>query len=489
MALGGRPGPARRTDRLRLTLEVVPTAENFDLVVIGGGPGGYATALYGASAGLRIAMVEKQKVGGTCLHVGCIPAKELLETAAVFRTVSHAAEFGVSASAPTIDLAVTQIRKQRVIDQLYGGLIGLLKGRKVTVVDGIGTLHPDHVVRVTGGASGDVELTGDAIVLATGSLPRSIPGFEVDGRYVVTSDEILSIDHLPATAAVIGGGAIGCEFASMLSDLGTAVTILEALPKILPGCDPDATKSVERAFKKKGIVVRTGVAVHGHTPGESTTTVHYGDGVDLDVELVCVSVGRTPFSDALADGTGVERTERGHFVVDESCRTTAPGVWAVGDCIATPALAHVGFAEAINVVQQYLGESPAPIDYGKVPWAIYCNPEVAFAGYTEEGAREAGYDVVTASHRFMGNGRALIVGETEGLVKVIAEKRPDGTAGRLLGVHMVGPWATEQLGQGYLAVNWEATVDEVAAFIQPHPSLSELFGETVLSLTGRSLHG
>jgi dihydrolipoamide dehydrogenase len=467
---------------------VVPTGQKFDLVVIGGGPAGYATALYGASAGLDIALVEKAKVGGTCLHVGCIPAKELLESAAVFRTVRHAADFGVGAGEPTIDLTVTQARKQKIIDQLFKGLTGLLKQRKVTMFDGIGTLHPDHVVRIAGGESGEVEISGEVIVLATGSVPRTIPGFEVDGRFVVTSDEMLDLATLPGRAAVIGGGAIGCEFASMLADLGTKVTILEALPKILPGCDPDATKTVERAFKKKGIDVVTGVPVQGHTPGDASTTVHYGDGQSLEADLVCVSVGRRPLTDALADGTGVERTERGHFVVDEYCRTTAPGVYAIGDCIATPALAHVGFAEAIFIVQQIVGDAPAPIDYGKVPWAIYCNPEVAFAGHTEASAIAAGLEVVTATHRFAGNGRAMIVGETDGIVKIIAEKRPDGSAGRVLGVHLVGPWVTEQLGQGYLAVNWEATVDEVAAFIQPHPSLSELFGETMLSLTGRSLH-
>jgi dihydrolipoamide dehydrogenase len=473
---------------------VVPTAEKFDLVIVGGGPGGYAAALYGASAGLSIALVEKHKVGGTCLHVGCIPAKELLETAAVFRTVSGAAEFGIHAGAPTVDFSVTQVRKQRVIDQLTSGLVGLLKSRKVTTYDGIGRLTGPNSVAVSGGSSGDVELTGDAVLLATGSVPRSIPGFDVDGDLVVTSDELLSLQQLPASAVVIGGGAIGCEFASMMSDLGTKVTILEALPKILPGCDPDATKVVERSFAKRGIDVKTGVAVTGHSPRQgqdgARTTVHYGEGESLDVDLVVMSVGRRPFTDSLGvEGTMVKISERGFIEVDELCRTAEPGVWAVGDVIATPALAHIGFAEGISVIQQILGEDPLPIDYGKVPWAIYCHPEVAFAGFTEQGAKDAGFDVVTSKHRYAGNGRAMIVGETEGLVKVIAEKRADGTGGRILGVHMVGPWVTEQLGQGYLAVNWEATVDEVAAFIQPHPSLSELFGETVLSLTGRSLHG
>ena len=225
-------------------------AQQFDVVIIGGGPGGYATALYGASAGLNIALIEKGKLGGTCLNVGCIPAKELLETAAIRRAVLGAAAFGVNTEAPTMDFAVTQERKQKVVDQLVGGLATLLKRRKVTIFDGVGTLGPDHVVRVSGGASGDVELRGDAVVIASGSVPRTIPGFDVDGTIVLTSDELLSMQPLPETAAVIGGGAIGCEFASMMTDLGTKVTVLEALPKILPGCDDDITKLVLRQFSK-----------------------------------------------------------------------------------------------------------------------------------------------------------------------------------------------------------------------------------------------
>ncbi len=461
-----------------------------DLIVIGGGPGGYAAALYGASAGLDIGLVERSKVGGTCLHVGCIPAKELLETAATLRHVQHASAFGITAGDPTIDMTVAQARKQGIIDGLHKGLSSLLKGRKVTVYDGVGALHAGHRVTVSGGASGDVELTAAHVVLATGSLPRLLPGFDVDGRIVMTSDEFLSLDRVPGSAVVIGGGAIGCEFASILADLGAQVTILEALPKILPGCDAEATKVVERSFAKRGIAIRTGVMVHGHTPSGDRTTVKFGEGESLDVDLVVLAVGRRPRTDGLGlEGTAVGVTERGFIDVDARCRTAEPGVWAIGDVIATPQLAHVGFAEGMLVVRDALGEDPAPIDYGKVPWCIYCQPEVAFAGHTEESAVQAGFEVVTSTHRFAGNGRAMIVGETEGLVKVIAERRADGTAGTILGVHMVGPWVTEQLGQAYLAVNWEATVDEVAAFIQPHPTMSELFGETVLSLTGRSLHG
>jgi dihydrolipoamide dehydrogenase len=483
------------------TKKVVTTAEHYDVVIIGGGPGGYAAALYGAAAGLNIAMIEKAKVGGTCLHVGCIPAKELLETAAVYRTVLGAAEFGIDAGPPKVDFSVTQVRKQKVIDQLTKGLKGLLKSRKVTVLDGTGTLGParaaesgraQHVVKVSGGSSGEVELTGDAVILAAGSLPRTIPGFEVDGTTVMTSDEVLAITELPESAAVIGGGAIGCEFASMMADMGTKVTVLEALPKILPGCDADITKVVLRSFKARGIDVRTGVAVKGHTPRAdgAGTTVDLGDGGTLDVDVVVVSVGRRPYAESLGlDGTGVEVNERGFVAVDERCRTAEAGVYAVGDLIATPALAHVAFAEAIVVIKDILGEDPLPVDHGRVPWCIYCHPEVAFAGHSEQSAKEAGIDVVVSKHRYIGNGRALIIGDSEGMVKIIAAKGPDGRAGQILGVHMVGPWVTEQLGMGYLAVNWEATADEVAQFIQPHPSLSELFGESVMALTGRGLHG
>lgn len=469
---------------------MVPT-DSYDVVIIGGGPGGYAAALYGASAGLNIAMVEMSKVGGTCLHIGCIPAKELLETAAVFQTVADAADFGVGTTAPTIDMAITQIRKQKVVDQLHGGLSTLLGRRKVTVLDGIGTLHGDHVVRVSGGSSGDVELRGEHVILASGSVPRTIPGFDVDGKIVMTSDEFLSIQEIPARAVVVGGGAIGCEFASMLAGLGAQVTILEALPKILPGCDDDITKLVARIFKKKGIDVRAGVNVDGHKPdGNGGTTVMFGDGETLETDLVVISVGRRPLSDNLGlDGTAVAVSDRGHIEVDELCRTAEPGVYAVGDVVASPALAHVGFAEGIMVIKDVLGEQPLPVQYDRVPWCIYSHPEVAFAGLTEEAAKEAGYDVVTSKHRYIGNGRALILGDPDGMVKIIAEKQADGTGGRILGVHMVGPWVTEQLGQAYLAVNWEASVDEVAQFIQPHPTLSELFGESVLALTGRSLHG
>ena len=462
-----------------------------DVIVIGGGPAGYAAALYGAGIGLNVGLVEKGALGGTCLHVGCIPAKELLETAHVFRTVSHAGDFGVNTSAPALDWDVTMKRKQTIIDQLVAGLSSMMKGRKVTVYNGIGTLGADRVVSVS--AEDETQtLTAPAVILATGSLPRTIPGFEVDGKYVMTSDELLSIEALPGSAAVIGGGAIGCEFASMMGDLGVEVTVIEALPQILTGCDRDAAKVVARSFKKRGITVRTSAPVQGHSPDPSGshTTVTFGDSQSVDVDLVVVSVGRRPNADLLGlNGTAVVVDERGFVQVDDRCRTAEPGVWAVGDLIDTPQLAHVAFAEGMLAISDSLGENPSPLDHPGTPWCIYCHPEVAFAGHTEESATAAGYDVVTSSLRYIGNGRAKIVGDTDGIVKVVAKKQADGTGGQILGVHMVGPWVTEQLGQAYLAVNWEATVDDVAAFIQPHPTMSELFGESVLALTGRSLHG
>jgi len=467
------------------------TEEEFDIVVIGGGPGGYATALYGAAAGLSVAIVERDKVGGTCLHRGCIPAKEFLETAAVHRTVEGSKDFGIAVSGVSLDFAVSQDRKNAVVDKLFKGLAGLLKGRKVTTLTGTGTLRADRHVEVVDGEDAGRVVVGRNVVLAAGSVPQTLPGFEVDGRWVMTSDEFLDLKELPASVAVIGGGVIGCEFASLLADLGSKVTILEALDSILAGCDDDIVRTVGRSFKKRGIEVVTGVMVEGHTPSDdgSRTTVKAGEQT-YDVEAIVVSVGRRPRTEGLvADGVGVQIDDRGFVVADEYQRTGVDGVWAVGDLVAgTPQLAHVGFAEAIVAVKGMLGEPVVPVDNAKVPWAIYCHPEVAFCGMTEAQAKAAGIAVVTKKDPFGGNSRAQIIGDTEGVVKIVAEQRPDGTAGRILGVHLCGPWVTEQLGAGYLAVNWEAFPDEVAQFIEPHPSLSETFGETMLALTGRGLH-
>ncbi|MGD0852038.1 MAG: dihydrolipoyl dehydrogenase [Acidimicrobiales bacterium] len=465
-------------------------AQQFDVVVIGGGPGGYAAALYGASAGLNIAIIERDKVGGTCLHRGCVPAKEFLETAHVRRTVEHASEFGITTKGTTVDFAVSQNRKNEIVDRLFKGLSGLLKGRKVTIFSGTGRLEADGSVTVVDGADAGVIAKGANVILAAGSVPRTLPGFDIDGQIVVTSDEFLDLSSLPKTAAVIGGGAIGCEFASLLADMGTTVTILEALPAILTGCDTEVASVVGRSFKKRGIEIRTGVTITGHAPKKGSTTIAIEGGDDVTVDMVVMSVGRRPRTeDLVAEGTGVEINDRGFVVADGHQRTANPHVYAVGDVVAnTPQLAHVGFAEAIVAIKNILGEPSVPVDYDRVPWAIYSNPEVAFCGLTEASAKEKGYDVVVKKDPFGGNSRAQIIGDTEGVVKIIAEKRADGTAGQILGVHMAGPWVTEQLGAGYFAVNWEATAEEAAALIQPHPSLSETFGETLIALAGRGLH-
>jgi dihydrolipoamide dehydrogenase len=464
-------------------------ADKFDLVVVGGGPGGYAAAFYGASAGLSVALIEKDTIGGTCLNRGCIPAKAFLETAAARRHVEHAAEFGIGATLGATDFVVAQARKQKIVDGLVKGLTGLTKSKKVTYILGVGSLNADNSVTITAADGTVTQVQGVSTILAAGSVPRVIPGFEPGGP-IMTSDEVLMLDRIPARMAVIGGGAIGCEFASTFADLGAEVTILEGLPKILPGLDADLANVVVRSFQKKKIAIKTGVAVTGHTPtGNGSTVVAFGEGETLEVDAVVVSVGRRPFADQLALGnTKVAVSERGFVEVDEYCRTSVASVYAVGDLINTPQLAHVAYAEAILVVKQILGETAIPVDYDRVPWAIYCSPEVAWSGPGEEAAKAAGHDVVVAKHQFRSNSRAMIIGELDGLVKIIAKKNPDGSAGQILGVHMVGPWVTEQLSGGYLAVNWEATVAEVAHFLQPHPSLSELFGETAMSLTGRSIN-
>lgn len=464
-------------------------ADQFDLVIVGGGPGGYAAAFYGASAGLNVALIEKDTIGGTCLNRGCIPAKAFLETAAARRHAEHASDFGIAVTVGTTDFAVAQARKQKIVDGLVKGLTGLTKAKKVTYLLGVGSLNSDSSVTVVVNDGTTTNVVGRNVILAAGSVPRVIPGFEPGGP-IMTSDEVLMLDRIPSRIAVIGGGAIGCEFASTFADLGAQVTILEGLPRVLPGLDADLATVVVRAFQKKKIDIKTGVAVTGHKPtGSGSTVVQFGEGESIEVDAVIVSIGRRPFGDQLGlKNTSVAVSERGFVEVDEYCRASVANVFAIGDLINTPQLAHVAYAEAILVVKQILGEVAIPVDYDRVPWAIYCSPEVAWSGPSEEAARASGYDVVVAKHQFRANSRAQILGETDGLVKIIAKKNPDGTAGQVLGVHMVGPWVTEQLSGGYLAVNWEANVEEIAHFLQPHPSLSELFGETAMSLTGRSIN-
>ncbi|ACU53667.1 dihydrolipoamide dehydrogenase [Acidimicrobium ferrooxidans DSM 10331] len=452
----------------------------YDVVILGAGPAGYAAALYGGSAGLSIAIVEQDRVGGTCLQRGCVPAKEFLETATVRRTIEAAGAFGIGATYTGLDFATAQARKQDVVAKLTGGLTGLMRSRGNTIVEGRGVYRGGGVIEV-----GGERLVGETVILAPGSVPRTIPGFDVDGEVVLTSDEVLSLTKLPDSVVIIGGGVIGCEFASMMADLGTKVTVVEALPQVLPGVDPDLVGILLRSFRRRGVTVRTGVGVSGLDRTGSGAVVRLADGTQVEAEQVVVAVGRRPNTDGVIDpASGVGLDERGFIKVDDQYRTSEAGVYAIGDAIATPQLAHVGFAEGVAVVKSILGEISPSVEYDKVPWCIYTHPEIAFAGLTEEQARAQGRDVIVKKDPLGGNSRARILGETDGMVKVVADRATH----QLLGVHIVGPWATELLSPGYLAVNWEASAEEVAAFLQPHPTLSEAFGETVLALTGRSLH-
>jgi dihydrolipoamide dehydrogenase len=463
---------------------VAVLAEQFDIVVLGGGPAGYATALYGAAAGLNIALIEEGRVGGTCLHRGCIPAKELLQTAEVLRTIQRAPDFGIDAGVPTLDLARSQARKQEVVDRLTKGLESLLKGRQVTVFNGRGEVADAdaHLVRLSDGT----EVQGANLVLATGSYPRSLPGLDFDGTRVLSSDHVLELTSLPPRVVIIGGGVIGAEFASMLVDMGSEVTMLEALPRILAPTDVDAGTVVARSFKKRGVNVQTSARVTGIEGSRELTVTWETDAGEQSVvvDKIIVSVGRAPLSSGFGlEDSPVKIDDRGFIVVDDQLRTNVPGVFAAGDVVDSPQLAHVGFAEAIVIVKTILEEPVTPVDYGKVPWVVYSHPEVAWCGLTEEQAREQGHDVVVATHRFAGDARAMILGEAEGLVKLVTD-----ADGLLLGVHLAGPWATELLGEGYLSVNWEANSADIAALIHPHPTLSEVFGEAALAITGRPLH-
>jgi dihydrolipoamide dehydrogenase len=455
----------------------------YDVVIIGGGPGGYAAALYAHNFGLSVALVEKDLVGGACLHRGCVPTKAWLETAEVYAQVSGAAEFGVVAAAPGLDWARARQRKGRIVGQLHRGLSGLLRQRGVEIVAGAGRLDLPGGVMVAE-AGGTRRLEARAIILATGAVPRSIPGYDFDGVRIVSSDHALDWAERPGRVAIIGAGAIGCEFASLLSDLGTRVSLFEVLPQILPGMEPEAAKVLHRELASRKVEIHTGTAVRPPAFSAGGVVVPY-EGGEAVVDVVLVAVGRAPVTAGVGlEGTRVE-TERGFVKADPATQQTAePGVYAVGDIVAgTPQLAHAGFAEGIAAVTHIATGRPAPVDYRAVPAIVYTRPEVAAVGLTEERARAAGHQVAVHSHGFQAAARAMIRGENKGLVKIVSE-----VGGPILGATIAGPAAGELIHEMVLAVGWEALPAEAAAFIHGHPTLAEVVGEALLASAGRSLH-
>jgi len=455
----------------------------YDVAIIGGGPGGYAAALYAHNFGLTVALVEKDQVGGTCLLRGCIPAKSWLQTAEVYSTVAESADFGVVSAPPQVDWPAALARKQKVVTGLVNGLSGLLESRNVDVIDGYGRLVDGGVeVMAADGATHRVEARN--VIIATGSVPRTIPGYDIDGTRVVTSDQALDWSAQPSRVAVIGGGVIGCEFASFLSDLGTKVHLFEALDSLLPGTEPEAVKVLERRFKKKKVKVHTGTMVGPAQVTADGVVVPYGDD-SVEVEVVLVAVGRAPVTSDLGLEEAGVTLDAGFVVVDrDTMQTSAPGVYAVGDIVAgVPQLAHAGFAEGISAITHIATAGIAPVDYRAIPLVAYTHPEIASVGLTEAGARETGIDIDVSSHGMRGVGRAIIQGQTGGVVKIISEKE-----GPIIGATVAGPGAGDMIHELMYVVAWEALPAEAAAFIHAHPTVSEAIGETLLTASGKSLH-
>ena len=455
-----------------------------DLVVLGGGSGGYAAALRAAELGRSVVLVEKDKVGGTCLHRGCIPTKALLHAGEIADQARESAAFGVKTTFDGMDMPGVHKYKDSVIGKNHKGLTGLIKGRGIKIVTGEGRLTGPTTVQV-----GDDSFTGTNVVLATGSYSRTLPGLDLDGDRVMASEHALELDRVPATAIVLGGGVIGCEFASAWTSFGSQVTIVEALPHLVPLENEASSKLLEREFRRRGINLRLGARFERSEPTEDGVRVHLEGGETLDAELLLVAVGRGPASAGLGYEAHGINVERGFVTVDEYCRTSAPGVYAGGDLVsvngeAHPQLAHVGFAEGILAAEHMAGLPVTPIDYAGVPRITYSRPEVASVGYTyPQAAARYGPDAITSvTYDLAGNGRSAIL-STKGAVTVIA-----AVDGPVLGVHIVGDRVGELIAEAQLIYNWEARPDEVAALIHPHPTQSEAIGEAHLMLAGKPLH-
>ena len=448
----------------------------YDVVILGGGSGGYACALRSAELGLSVALVEKGKLGGTCLHMGCIPTKALLHAAEVADTAREGEQFGVKTTFESVDMSGVNRYKDGVIGRLYKGLQGLVKSRQIDYVEGEGRLVAANTVEAAGR-----RLVGRHVVLATGSSAKSLPGLEISGR-VMTSDQALSLDAVPARVVVLGGGVIGVEFASVFKSFGSEVTIVEALPRLVAAEDEAISKQLERSFRKRKIAFKTGARFAGAEQQGDVVTVSLESGETIEADLLLVAVGRGP----VATGLGYEEAgvamDRGFVLADERCRTNVDGVFAVGDIVPGLQLAHRGFAQGIFVAEQIAGLNPPVIDELGIPRVTYCDPEIASVGLTEAQAKEKYTEVETYEYNLGGNGKSQIL-QTQGFVKLVREKD-----GPVVGVHMIGARMGEQVGEAQLIYNWEALPSDVAQLVHAHPTQNEALGEAHLALAGKPLH-
>jgi dihydrolipoamide dehydrogenase len=463
----------------------------FDVVVIGSGPGGYVAAIRAGQLGLRTALVERDPfLGGTCLHRGCIPTKALLENAARYQDLLHAGDFGLRVGGEiAVDWDRVQERKRGVVQQLAGGVKGLLRKQKVEVVTGWGRIDgPRKVVVRAEGAAGPAPRTLDTrhIVIATGSVPRAVGAAPFDGERILSSDHVLELASIPTSMAIVGAGAVGVEFASIYDHFGTQVTLVEALPRLLPIEDEEVSGELGKAFAKRGIDVRTGtkLARAERSPGGVRVSLEGKKGGEIEVEKLLVAIGRAPVSDGIGLETVKARVDRGYVQVDEWCETAEPGVYAIGDVIPTPWLAHVASMEGVMVVERIAGSDVRPVPYGETPNCTYCDPEVASVGLTEAHAREAGYDVRVGKFPFAASGRAKIAGHTGGFVKIVADAEYD----EVLGVHIVGYKATELIAEAGAVLRLEGTVEELIRTIHAHPTLAESVHEAAHAVHGHAIH-
>jgi dihydrolipoamide dehydrogenase len=453
------------------------TAENtFDIVILGGGSGGYACALRATELGLSVALVEKGKLGGTCLHMGCIPTKALLHAAEVADTAREGEQFGVKTTFESVDMRGVNAYKDGVVGRLYKGLQGLVKSKSIEYVEGEGRLVAKNTVEVAGR-----RLVGKNVVLATGSYAKSLPGLDITGR-VMTSEQALFLDHVPARVVVLGGGVIGVEFASVFKSFGSEVTIVEALPRLVAAEDEAISKQLERSFRKRKINFKTGVKFSGVTQSGDVVSVSLESGETIEADLLLVAVGRGPVSAGLGYEEAGVAVDRGFVLANERCQTNVDGIYAVGDIVPGLQLAHRGFAQGIFVAEQIAGLNPPVIDEMGIPRVTYCDPEIASIGYTETQAQEKFGEIETYDYNLGGNGKSQIL-QTQGFIKLVRQKD-----GPVVGVHMIGARMGEQVGEAQLIYNWEALPSDVAQLIHAHPTQNEALGEAHLALAGKPLH-